>query len=184
MSVSQAQARATGAGDGLPLLAPRQDRIAAGGQAAVRRTGWRRLCLSSVAVGGTDAPHRLGRCHHTAAAGPARIRALGRPGGACRPLLVALVVATGICERIWPAERRPVLARGHVQDAFFLGLHAAAVIPLMTLLSVGAATLISGHAPPLWRLGVTAGSEAPVREICGRDPAAGGGSPQRLLATG
>jgi hypothetical protein len=25
------------------------------------------------------------------------------------PLLVLLVVATGICERIWPAERRPVL---------------------------------------------------------------------------
>ena len=33
------------------------------------------------------------------------------------PLLVALVVVTGICERIWPAEQRRVLARGHVQDA-------------------------------------------------------------------
>ena len=62
------------------------------------------------------------------------------------PLLVALVVVTGICERIWPAERRPVLARGHVQDACFLALHAVVVIPLMTLLSVGAATLIGGHA--------------------------------------
>ena len=61
------------------------------------------------------------------------------------PLLVALVVATGICERIWP-ERRPVLARGHVQDACFLALHAVVVIPLMTLLSVGAAALIGGHA--------------------------------------
>ncbi len=62
------------------------------------------------------------------------------------PLLVALVVATGICERIWPAERRAVLARGHVQDACFLALHAVVVIPLMTLLSVGAAALIGGHA--------------------------------------
>jgi len=62
------------------------------------------------------------------------------------PLLVALVVATGICERIWPAERRPVLARGHVQDACFLALHAIVVIPLMTLLSVGAAALIGSHA--------------------------------------
>jgi sterol desaturase/sphingolipid hydroxylase (fatty acid hydroxylase superfamily) len=62
------------------------------------------------------------------------------------PLLVALVVATGVCERIWPAERRPVLARGHVQDACFLALHAVVVIPLMTLLSVGAAALIGGHA--------------------------------------
>ena len=63
------------------------------------------------------------------------------------PLLMALVVATGICERIWPAERRPVLARGHVQDACYLALHAIVVIPLMTLLSVGAATLIGGHPP-------------------------------------
>jgi sterol desaturase/sphingolipid hydroxylase (fatty acid hydroxylase superfamily) len=62
------------------------------------------------------------------------------------PLLVVLVVVTGICERIWPAEPRPVLARGHVQDACFLALHAIVVIPLMTLLSVGAATLIGGHA--------------------------------------
>jgi sterol desaturase/sphingolipid hydroxylase (fatty acid hydroxylase superfamily) len=62
------------------------------------------------------------------------------------PLLVGLVVGTGICERIWPAEPRPVLARGHVQDACFLALHAIVVIPLMTLLSVGAATLIGGHA--------------------------------------
>ena len=58
------------------------------------------------------------------------------------PLLVALVVVTGICERIWPAERRPFLARGHVQDACFLALHAIVVIPLMTLLSVGAAAII------------------------------------------
>jgi sterol desaturase/sphingolipid hydroxylase (fatty acid hydroxylase superfamily) len=62
------------------------------------------------------------------------------------PALVALVVATGICERIWPAERRRFLARGHVQDACFLGLHAIVVIPLMTLLSVGAAAIIGGHA--------------------------------------
>jgi hypothetical protein len=62
------------------------------------------------------------------------------------PLMVGLVVVTGICERIWPAEPRPVLARGHVQDACFLALHAIVVIPLMTLLSVGAATLIGGHA--------------------------------------
>src|SRR6202044_4279211 len=62
------------------------------------------------------------------------------------PLLVALVVAAGICERIWPAEPRPVLARGHVQDACYLALHAIVVIPLMTLLSVGAATLLSEHA--------------------------------------
>jgi sterol desaturase/sphingolipid hydroxylase (fatty acid hydroxylase superfamily) len=51
-----------------------------------------------------------------------------------------------MCERIWPAERRPVLARGHVQDAFFVALHAIVVIPMMTLLSVGAAALIGSYA--------------------------------------
>jgi sterol desaturase/sphingolipid hydroxylase (fatty acid hydroxylase superfamily) len=79
---------------------------------------------------------RQGRLETVLSAGRAELAA---------PLLVALVVMTGVCERIWPAERRPVLARGHVQDACFLALHAVIVIPLMTLLSVGAAALI-GHA--------------------------------------
>ncbi|MBV9384038.1 MAG: sterol desaturase family protein [Streptosporangiaceae bacterium] len=107
---------------------------------------WRRLSLPSfglaaltagvlwVAVAGLLGQ---GRLEAVLSAGRAELAA---------PLLVALVVATGICERIWPAERRPVLARGHVQDACFLALHAIVVIPLMTLLSFGAAALIGGHA--------------------------------------
>src|SRR5262249_53741935 len=62
------------------------------------------------------------------------------------PLLVALGVATGVCERLWPAERRPLLARGHVQDVGVLAVHAVVVIPLMTLLSVGGTVLVAGHA--------------------------------------
>jgi sterol desaturase/sphingolipid hydroxylase (fatty acid hydroxylase superfamily) len=77
---------------------------------------------------------RQGRLETVLSAGRAELAA---------PLLIALVVVTGICERIWPAERRPVLARGHVQDAWFLALHAIVVIPLMTLLSIGAATLFA-----------------------------------------
>jgi sterol desaturase/sphingolipid hydroxylase (fatty acid hydroxylase superfamily) len=41
---------------------------------------------------------------------------------------------------------RPVLARGHVQDACYLAMHAIVVIPLMTLLSNGAAVLLGSHA--------------------------------------
>jgi hypothetical protein len=113
---------------------------------AVRPLRRQRLCVSSFLLAGltglimwvaVDALLRQGRLGTVLAAGRAELAA---------PLLVALVVATGICERIWPAERRPVLARGHVQDALFLALHAIAVIPLMTLLSVGAATLIGEHA--------------------------------------
>ena len=111
-----------------------------------RLARWRRLCLSSFVLAGITALIlwvavadllRQGRLETVLAAGRAELAA---------PLLIALVVATGICERIWPAERRPVLARGHVQDACYLALHAIVVIPLMTLLSIGAATLIGDHA--------------------------------------
>jgi sterol desaturase/sphingolipid hydroxylase (fatty acid hydroxylase superfamily) len=111
------------------------------------RLRWRRLCLPSFALAVLTALIvwaavadllQQGRLQAVLSAGWAELAA---------PLLIGLVVATGICERIWPAEPRRVLARGHIQDACYLALHAAVVIPLMTLLSVGAATLIAGHAP-------------------------------------
>ena len=146
MSASQIQARAQAAAGRWPP-AGSQDQTAAGGQPGARPGWWQCLCLSSFALAGLTALIvwvavasllRQGRLETVLSAGRAELAA---------PLLVALVVVTGICERIWPAERRPVLARGHVQDACFLALHAIVVIPLMTLLSVGAATLIASHAP-------------------------------------
>jgi len=112
-----------------------------------RLAWWRRLCSSSFVVAGITALIlwaaiadllRQGQLGTVLSAGRTELAA---------PLLIALVVATGICERVWPAERRPVLARGHIQDACYLALHAIVVIPMMTLLSVGAATLIGNHAP-------------------------------------
>ena len=146
MSASQVPVRAPAAGDRVPLFAAHQDRAAVDGQTGVRLAWWRRLCPSSFVLAGITVSVlwvavagllRQGGLETVLSAGRAELAA---------PLLVALVVATGICERIWPAERRPVLARGHVQDACFLALHAAVVIPLMTLLSVGAAALIGSHA--------------------------------------
>ena len=109
--------------------------------------GWsRRLCPASFALAGVTAVIvwsgiaellQQGRLESVLQAGWAELAA---------PLLVALVVLTGIAERIWPAEPRPVLARGHLQDACYLALHAIVVIPLMTLLSVGAAGLLGAHA--------------------------------------
>jgi sterol desaturase/sphingolipid hydroxylase (fatty acid hydroxylase superfamily) len=115
-------------------------------QAVVRAAWWRRLSPASLALAGLTALILWaavatllgqGRLGTVLGAGRAELAA---------PLLVALVVVTGICEQIWPAEPRPVLARGHVQDACYLVLHALVVIPFMTLLSVGAASLISDHA--------------------------------------
>ena len=144
MSASQMRVRARATEDRLPLVASRQDRAAVHGQAGVRLAWWRRLCPSSLFLAGLTVlvlwvavarllrQGRLGSC------------ALGRPGRARRS--PGAVVAAGMCERIRPAERRAVLARGHVQDACFLALHAVVVIPLMTSFSVGAAALIGGHA--------------------------------------
>jgi sterol desaturase/sphingolipid hydroxylase (fatty acid hydroxylase superfamily) len=121
--------------------------VLAGAKAArARPAWWQRLCPSSLVLAAitglilwvaVTALLRQGRLETVLSAGWGELAA---------PLLVALVVATGICERIWPAEPRPLLARGHVQDALYLALHAIVVIPLMTLLSVGAATLVGDHA--------------------------------------
>jgi sterol desaturase/sphingolipid hydroxylase (fatty acid hydroxylase superfamily) len=146
VSASQIRVRETATEDHSPPFASIQDRTAVPGQTRVRLAWWRRLCPSSFVLAGLTvvilwvavaALLRQGRLETVLSAGRAELAA---------PLLVALVVLTGICEQIWPAERRPVLARGHVQDACFVALHAVVVIPLMTLLSVGAATLIGAHA--------------------------------------
>jgi sterol desaturase/sphingolipid hydroxylase (fatty acid hydroxylase superfamily) len=124
----------------------RQDRATSGGQAGIRLAWWRRLSPASLVLAGVTGVivwagaaelFRQSRLEMVLRAGWAELAA---------PLLVALVVATGVCERIWPAERRPLLARGHLQDACFVALHAIVVIPLMTLLSVGASALIGSHA--------------------------------------
>jgi sterol desaturase/sphingolipid hydroxylase (fatty acid hydroxylase superfamily) len=136
VSVTQAPVRAVS----------RQDLAAAGGQAGIRLARWRRLSPASLALAGVTCVIvwagaaellRQSRLEIVLRAGWAELAA---------PLLIALVVATGVCERIWPAEPRPLLARGHLQDACFLALHAIVVIPLMTLLSVGAFALIASHA--------------------------------------
>ncbi len=61
------------------------------------------------------------------------------------PGFVALVLAAVMCERVWPAERRPLLSRGHVQDASYFLLYVLAIAPFMTLLSVGSAVVLGGH---------------------------------------
>ena len=62
------------------------------------------------------------------------------------PALVALVVVVLVCERVWPAERREVLARGHVQDACFFLLYTTTVVPLMTLMGVAFARIFGSDA--------------------------------------
>jgi len=146
VSVSQGQVRARTTDDRLPLFPSHQDQSAVDGPATAARAWWRRLSAPSFVLAAVTVAVlwaaiadllRQGRLDAVLSAGRAELAA---------PLLVVLVVVTGICERIWPAERRGVLARGHVTDACFVALHALVVIPLMTLLSVGAAVLIGRYA--------------------------------------
>jgi sterol desaturase/sphingolipid hydroxylase (fatty acid hydroxylase superfamily) len=58
------------------------------------------------------------------------------------PAFVLLVLVAVACERLWPAVRRPFLARGHVQDASYFLLYVLAIAPFMTLLSVGSAVIL------------------------------------------
>jgi hypothetical protein len=58
------------------------------------------------------------------------------------PVLIAVVTAAVICERLWPAQPRPLLAPGHVQDGFFFIVYAGCVVPVMTLLGVAFAALL------------------------------------------
>jgi sterol desaturase/sphingolipid hydroxylase (fatty acid hydroxylase superfamily) len=61
------------------------------------------------------------------------------------PVLIAVVTAAVICERLWPAQPRPLLAPGHVQDGFFFIVYAGCVVPVMTLLGVAFAALLGNH---------------------------------------
>ncbi len=69
--------------------------------------------------------HRLDRTHH--------------------PRLPSLAVLAA--ERLWPAVRRPFLARGHIQDVLYLVLYAGAVVPLVVLIGVGFSDTLRHAAP-------------------------------------
>jgi sterol desaturase/sphingolipid hydroxylase (fatty acid hydroxylase superfamily) len=63
------------------------------------------------------------------------------------PAVIGFVLVVLVCERRWPCVRRPILAKGHIQDAAFFVLSAVLIVPLVTLLSVGSASLLAANAP-------------------------------------
>ena len=52
------------------------------------------------------------------------------------PLTLAIVAVFLVVERIWPAQRRPLFARGYQHDVLFALLNAALVVPLITALTL------------------------------------------------
>jgi sterol desaturase/sphingolipid hydroxylase (fatty acid hydroxylase superfamily) len=63
------------------------------------------------------------------------------------PVVLAFVLAVCVIEQIWPAQRRPVLARGHLLDFCYAVFYALLVVPLIVLLGAGFSDLLARLAP-------------------------------------
>jgi len=63
------------------------------------------------------------------------------------PVVIGFVLVVMTVEQLWPAERRPVLARGHLLDLGYLLFYALMVIPLIVLIGSGFADLLADAAP-------------------------------------
>lgn len=68
------------------------------------------------------------------------------PGRMVGPVLVAVVAALFMAERLRPVERRPVRTAAHLVDAAYMGLYAATA-PLVILFNTGFALAVGHHAP-------------------------------------
>jgi len=63
------------------------------------------------------------------------------------PAVLAFVLVMFAVEQLHPAERRPLLARGHLVDICYLLAYTAAVVPLIVLIGAGFARVLAQHAP-------------------------------------
>jgi len=63
------------------------------------------------------------------------------------PVVIGFVVVVFSVEQLWPAQRRPLLARGHLLDLGYLLFYAMLVVPLVVLIGAGFANLLAGAAP-------------------------------------
>ena len=63
------------------------------------------------------------------------------------PVVIGFVVVVSSIEQLWPAQRRPLLARGHLLDLGYLLFYALLVVPLVVLIGAGFASLLAGAAP-------------------------------------
>jgi len=63
------------------------------------------------------------------------------------PAVIGFVVVVFSVEQLWPAQRRPLLARGHLLDLGYLLFYAMLVVPLVVLIGAGFAGLLASAAP-------------------------------------
>jgi len=63
------------------------------------------------------------------------------------PVVLAFVVVVFLIEQVRPAQRRPLLARGHLLDMTYLLAYAMVVVPLIVLIGAGFSSELARHAP-------------------------------------
>jgi sterol desaturase/sphingolipid hydroxylase (fatty acid hydroxylase superfamily) len=63
------------------------------------------------------------------------------------PVVLGFVLTVCVLEQVFPAQRRPLLARGHLLDFCYAVFYALLVIPLVVLLGSGFSDLLARLAP-------------------------------------
>jgi sterol desaturase/sphingolipid hydroxylase (fatty acid hydroxylase superfamily) len=106
----------------------------------------RRVCLPSVVVAGLAAWLSWLGWEALAQYGPVHSIWAGQFELA-GPVVTGFVLTVFLIEQVWPAQRRPVMARGHLLDLVYMLAHALVVVPLIVLLGAGFSTGLARLAP-------------------------------------
>jgi sterol desaturase/sphingolipid hydroxylase (fatty acid hydroxylase superfamily) len=114
--------------------------------AAPRAAAWRRVYLPTVIVAGLAGWLGWTGWEQLSALGVARSVNAGRFELAGPVVLAFVLVMFGV-EQLRPAERRPLLARGHVVDLCYLLAYTVLVVPVIVLIGAGFSAVLARHAP-------------------------------------
>ena len=63
------------------------------------------------------------------------------------PLALAIIGVFLVVERVWPAQRRSLFARGYRQDLLYTVLNATLLVPLVTALTLSSVAVVRGAMP-------------------------------------
>jgi sterol desaturase/sphingolipid hydroxylase (fatty acid hydroxylase superfamily) len=119
---------------------------AAESERSSRRLDSRRLYLPTIVIAGLAAWLSYRGWTALAQTGVARSFDAGRYNLA-GPVVLGFVLTVCVLEQVFPAQRRPLLARGHLLDFCYAVFYALLVIPLVVLLGSGFSDLLADNAP-------------------------------------
>jgi len=111
-----------------------------------RRLYSRRLYLPTIVIAGLATWLSYRGWTALAQTGVARSFDAGRYNLA-GPVVLGFVLTVCVLEQVFPAQRRPLLARGHLLDFCYAVFYALLVIPLVVLLGAGFSDLLADNAP-------------------------------------